>query len=493
VVYAIAESPLTRGLIWAGTNDGLVHITRDGGRTWTNVTRNIPGIITWGTIGNIEPSRHDAGTAYLTVNGHQEGNFDPWVYRTRDYGQTWQLIVNGIPKTPLSFTRIVREDPVRRGLLYLGLENAMYVSFNDGDQWEQMQLDLPPAPVSWMTVQRTFNDLVISTYGRGFYILDDLTPLQQLTAEVRNMPSHLFAPRQAYRFRRFDTMVREASEDPSAGRNPPYGASLNYWLGSVPAEDVSLVIADSVGRSIRTLAGLPKVAGLNRVMWDLQYNLLSSGATPAGRAAGAGPGGRAGGAGGGRGGPPSLNIVAPPGRYTVTLRVGERTQSQPLRLLPDPDQGTTAADLAAQQAMLVEVANDIASATVLNNSIVNVRDQLRSLSARVANDAANADVKTQSDALERRFSALADTLVQPLPGPFYERAVKLIVKLQYLATHLQTSDHGPTAQARDSHGFLQTQLRLVQNEWGSLTRTELAALNELLRKHGIPLIVVSQP
>jgi hypothetical protein len=428
------------------------------------VTRNIPGIITWGTIGNIEPSRFDPAVAYLTVNGHQEGNFDPWVYRTRDYGRTWQLIVGGIPKTPLSFARVVKEDPVRRGLLYLGLENALYVSFNDGDQWEPMQLDLPPAPVSWMQVQRTFDDLVISTYGRGFYILDDLTPLQQLTPEVRASASHFFAPRQAYRFRSFDTMVRETADDPSGGRNPPYGASLNYWLGAVPTEDVSFVIADSVGRSIRTLAGLPKVAGINRVMWDLRFDLLGSGNAPAGRAAGAGPGGRAGGAGGGRGGSPPLNIVAPPGRYTVTIRVGDRSQSQPLRVLADPDQGSTAVDLAAQQAILREVGNDIASATLLNNSIVNVRDHLRSLGQRVANDAANADVKSQSETLERRFSALADTLVQPLPGPFYERAVKLIVRLQYLASHLQTSDFGPTAQARESHEFLRNQLRLVRSE-----------------------------
>lgn len=492
VVYAIAESPVTRGLIWAGTNDGLVHLTRDGGRTWTNVTRNIPGIITWGTIGSIEPSRHDAGTAYLTVNGHQERNFDPWVYRTRDYGQTWQLIVNGIPKTPLSFARIVREDPVRRGLLYLGLENALYVSFNDGEQWEPLQLDLPPAPVSWMQVQRTFNDLVVSTYGRGFFILDDLTPLQQLTPEVRASASHLFVPRQAYRFRLFDTMVREASEDPSAGRNPPYGASINYWIGTVPTEDVSLAIADSAGRTIRTLTG-PKVAGINRVMWDLRFDVLSSGTAPVGRAAGPGPGGRAGGAGGGRGGPPSLNIVAPPGRYTVRLRIGDREQSRPLVLLPDPDAASTAADLAAQQAMLVEVGSDIASATVLNGLIENVRGQLRTLGQRVANDPANNKVRTQSATLQRRFTALADSLVQQLPGPFYERAVKLIVRLQYLATHLQTSDYGPTDQARESHEFLRGQLRLVRTEFDMLVRTELATLNDLLRRRGLPPIVVSQP
>jgi hypothetical protein len=260
----------------------------------------------------------------------------------------------------------------------------------------------------------------------------------------------------------------------------------------VPTEDVSLVISDSVGRAIRTLPG-PKVAGINRVMWDLQFNLLASGTAPAGRAAAAGPGGRAAGAGGGRGGPPSLNIAAPPGRYTVRLRIGDREQSQPLIVMRDPDAASTAVDLAAQQAMLVNVGNDIASATLLNGSIENVRTQLRTLGLRVANDAANSDVKAQSEALTLRFSALADTLVQPLPGPFYERAVKLIVRLQYLATHLQTSDYGPTDQARESHEFLRSQLRLVRSEYDALIRTELAAFNDLLRRKGLPPIVVSQP
>jgi len=491
VVYAIAESPVTRGLIWAGTNDGLVHLTRDGGRTWTNVTRNIPGMITWGTVGNIEPSRHDAGTAYLTVNGHQEGNFDPWVYRTRDYGQTWQLIINGIPKTPLSFARIIREDPVRRGLLYLGTENALYVSFDDGARWEPLQLDLPPAPVSWLTIQRTFNDLVVSTYGRGFYILDDITPLQQLTAEVRASASHLFAPRQAYRFRQIENVIREQADDPSAGRNPPYGASINYWIGTVPSGEIALVIADSTGRAIRTLPG-PKVVGINRVIWDLRFDPLSSGAPPAGRGAGA-AGEAGGGRGGGRGGAPALSIVAPPGRYTVRLRIADRDQSQPLLVLRDPDAGGSAADLAAQQAMLVAIGTDLGSAGVLNGSIENVRGQLRSLGTRVASDPAQADVRAQSETLEQRFMQLADSLVQQIPGPFYERPVKLIARLQYLSTHVQTSDYQPTDQARESHEFLRGQLRLVRSQYDALVRTELAAFNELLRRKGLPPIVVTQP
>src|SRR5207249_485388 len=147
VVFAIAESPKEKGLLWAGTNDGLVQVSRDAGATWTNVTQNIPGLVTWGTISNIEPSRFDAATAYLTVDGHQVNNPDPWVYKTTDYGRTWKLIADGIPKTPLSYAHCVREDPAKQGLLYLGTENGLYVSFDDGAHWQSLQNNLPHAPV----------------------------------------------------------------------------------------------------------------------------------------------------------------------------------------------------------------------------------------------------------------------------------------------------------------------------------------------------------
>ena len=189
VVFAIAESPIAKGEIWAGTNDGLVQLTRDGGKSWTNVTANIPGMPAWMTVSNIEPSRYADGTAYITVDGHQVNNRDPWVYRTTDFGKTWTLIVKGIPKSPLSYAHVIREDPVRKGLLYLGTENALYVSFDDGGEWQPLQNDLPHAPVYWLTVQPHFHDLVVATYGRGFYILDDLTPLEQWTPEITRQVS----------------------------------------------------------------------------------------------------------------------------------------------------------------------------------------------------------------------------------------------------------------------------------------------------------------
>ncbi len=175
LVFAIAESPMEAGVIWAGTNDGLVQVTRDGGANWTNVTANIPDLPPAGTVSNIEPSRYDAGTTYITVDLHQVNNREPFVYKTMDYGQSWMRITDGIPQDVFRYAHCVREDPKRRGLLYLGTENMVYVSFNDGKNWQPLQTNLPHAPVHWLVVQEHFNDLVVGTYGRGFWILDDIT------------------------------------------------------------------------------------------------------------------------------------------------------------------------------------------------------------------------------------------------------------------------------------------------------------------------------
>ncbi len=210
VLFAIAESPVERGLIWAGSNDGLVHVTRDGGGTWTDVTDNIPDLPEWGTVSNIEPSRFDPAAAYVTVDFHQLGGTDPFVYKTEDYGASWRSLAADIPRSVFSYAHVVREDPTRPGLLYLGTENSLYVSFDDGGRWLPLQGDLPHAPVYWLEVQPHFNDLVVGTYGRGFWILDDVTALQQLGDEVLASDVHLFDPRPAYRF-----LPRESPQQPA--------------------------------------------------------------------------------------------------------------------------------------------------------------------------------------------------------------------------------------------------------------------------------------
>src|SRR6267143_10843 len=303
VIFARTESPKEAGLIGAGTNDGQVQVTRDGGKNWSNVTKNLPNFPEWGTVDNIEASRYYAGTAYLTVDGHQVNFRDPYVYKTADYGKTWALITVGIPHNMLSYAHCVREDPVRTGLLYLGTEGGLYVSFNDGKNWQPLQAGLPHAPVYWLTVQERFHDLAVATYGRGFWILDDITPIEQFTPEVGGAKAHLFAPRDAYRFK--DVAQPAAVDyDPTTGKNPPYGAAINFYLkANLGEKDVAkLTITDAGGKKVREIecrapkpgaaegkkpgeeddspdaepAPCETKAGINRVWWDLRSDRSSS-------------------------------------------------------------------------------------------------------------------------------------------------------------------------------------------------------------------------
>jgi len=357
-----------------GTNDGLVQVTRDGGKNWSNVTKNLPDLPEWVTVDNIEASRYDAGTAYLTVDGHQVNVRDPFVYKTADYGKTWTLITGRIPHNMLSYAHCVREDPVRKGFLYLGTEGGLYVSFDDGKNWQPLQSGLPHAPVYWLTVQERFHDLAVATYGRGFWILDDITALEQFTPEVGAAKAHLFAPRDAYRFKEV-AQPAAVEYDPTTGKNPPYGASINFYLKSNLGEkDVAkLTVTDAGGKKVREIeCRAPKLgaaevkkppededfpdvepppcetkAGINRVWWDLRSDRsteirlrttpLYAPDVPLGP-----EGWRK---------PPAVGrmaVLALPGTYTVTLNVGEEKFTQKLTVLKDPHTAGSGIDIQAQ-------------------------------------------------------------------------------------------------------------------------------------------------
>jgi hypothetical protein len=377
VVFSIAESRLKPGLLWAGTNDGLVHVTEDGGATWTNVTDNIPDLPPWGTVSNVEPSRYDTATAFLAVDFHQVNNRDPWVYKTTDLGRSWRKITNGIPVTPLSYANCVREDPVRPGLLYLGTEGGLYVSFDEGANWQSLQTNLPHAPVYWLVIQEHFNDLVLATYGRGFWILDDLAPLQQLTADVAASSAHLFAPRPAYRFKA--TVPPYASfQDPTAGENPPYGAPINYYLAAEPEEDVKLEILDDVGEIVRTIDDASKDQGINRIWWNLRFDPSKEARlrTSARYAPWATVGDS-----GWRSAPDMgrISVMAPPGTYSVRLTLGDQTFTQPMEVWKDPNSPGSEADVAQQTEVLFRLKDDLDAVVDMINSIELARSQLYSL------------------------------------------------------------------------------------------------------------------
>ena len=486
VVFAIAESPKEGGTIWAGTNDGLVQITRDGGKNWTNVTRNIPNMLSWGTVSNIEPSRYNAGTAYLTVDGHQVNNRDPWVYKTNDYGKSWKLITNGIPHTMLSYAHCVREDPTRQGLLYLGTEGGLFVSYDDGENWQPLQNNLPHAPVYWLVVQERFNDLVISTYGRGFWILDDLTPIQQWNSTVANEAAHLFTPHAAYRLRGMITPFA-SSDDPTVGQNPPGGASINYYLKAAPKADPSIKILDAQGQTVATVRGT-KTAGMNRVWWNLrtdqskEVRLRTSPAyAPDVRLNNEGwralpEGGR-------------MTILAPPGNYTVKLTVDGQEYSQPLTVMRDPSTGATDEDIQKQIAMLNDLRKDMESAADMVNQIESVRSQLDNLETLLKTK----ELKDAAEDLDKKLIDIEDNLIQrKLTGQGQDTTrfpAKLISKINYLAGGLASSDFAPTTQQKEVQSMFESQLASLRKRLDDAVNTDLTNFNRMLRDKNIGNVI----
>jgi hypothetical protein len=495
VIFAIAESPKEKGLIWAGTNDGLVQLTRDGGKNWTNVTKNIPDLPKWGTVSNIEPSRYAAGTAYIAVDFHQVNNRDPFIYKTKDFGKTWKLITNGIPHSMLSYAHCVREDPVRQGLLYVGTENGLYVSFDDGENWEPLQSNLPPAPVYWMVVQEHFNDLVVGTYGRGFWILDDLTPVQQMNQTVRDSSVHLFPPRPTYRFRQ-GTVPVTMSDDPSAGQNPPYGAAISYYLKSAPSGEVRIRIQDAGGQTVRTLPPGSKNVGLNRVYWNLEGDAstevrmrTSPEFAPEIKV---GPDGTRNAPGAAR-----LSILMPPGTYTVKLSAGGQELSQPLIVKKDPNSGGTEADISTQTEMMIDLRKDLDSGARMVNQIELIRSQLEQLVATLATTSNSTSVKSAADSLDKKLIEIEENLIQrKLTGQGQDTVrypPKLLAKIGYLAGGLASGDFGPTKQQREVHALFKQQLAGLRKRLDDVLNQDLTALNKLLADSGNKTVIKSTP
>lgn len=489
VVFAIAESPKEAGTIWAGTNDGLVQITRDGGKNWTNVTKSIPNMPAWGTVSNIEASRYNAATAYITVDGHQVNNRDPWVYKTSDYGKTWKLITNGIPHSMLSYAHCVREDPTRQGLLYLGTEGGLYVSYDDGANWQPLQMNLPHAPVYWITVQENFNDLVIATYGRGFWILDDLTPIQEMTAEVLNSSAHLFTPHRAYRLRGI-TVPYASSDDPVAGQNPPYGAAITYYAKTAPRSEPTIKILDSAGNTVQSIRGTRNV-GLNRVWWNLRTEnskevRLRTSPLYAPEVWVNADGWRALPEGG------RMTVLVPPGNYTVKLTIDGQEFSQPITVVKDPNSVGSDADIQRQTAMLMDLRKDLESAADMVNQIEMIRAQLDTLRQLVR----DASVKTAADDLEKKLTDIEDNLIQRrLTGQGQDTVrwpPKLISKINYLAGGVSGGDYPPNTQQQEVKSIFESQLADLRKRLDAVVSGDVANFNRLLREKGIGNVIASQ-
>jgi len=475
VIYAFDESPAQQGVFYAGSNDGKVHVSRDDGANWIDVTDNLPDWPVDGVVRGIDASKWDPGKAYLVVEAHQVGDFAAYAYRTEDFGASWTKITSGIPDHILSFTRSIQEDPVRPGLLYLGTENRLYVSFDDGDAWRPLINNLPPAPMYGIVVQEHFNDLVIGTYGRGFWVMDDLTPLQQLTDEVRAGGAHLFEPRDAYRFNP-RTSPAAMTIDLSQGTNPRNAAYINYWLGGQSAgAEVTLRISDASGALVRTFAGTSQ-PGMNRVFWDFR----GEPSTPIRRRV-----------------PPlyadwvdygpdrvraqnGLSLRHPPGTYTVTLDVDGEEQSQTLEVLKDPNSDGTMASITAQLDLMSEIRNDYDAAADAINRIEWVRRQLY-------------DLVEGAGALDESLIAIESQLIQLRSTGTGQDGVrypsKVVGQLRHLANGVGTADFRPADQQGEVQVLLRDHLMNAREELETTLSEDLAAFNRLLAERGLnPLI-----
>ena len=499
-LFALAESPLEEGLIWAGTNDGLVQLTRDGGANWTNVTSNIPNLPPWGTVRNVEPSRYDPGTCYITISLHEENNRAPYAYKTNDYGKSWKSITSGISDSVLSYTRCIREDPLRQGLLYLGTENALYVSFNDGTSWIPLQTNLPHAPVHWMVVQEHFNDLVVGTHGRGFWILDDITPIQQLTPEVLESEAYLFPPRPVYRLHNITAPLAQRG-DPCVGENPPYGASINYYLKTAGTEQVKISILDEKDQTIRTLNG-PKDRGINRVWWNLRSELSKEARLRTSPLYApwmeVGP----------QGWRPFLPphemsrfaLLAPPGQYTVKLSVGEKEMSQKLLVKKDPHSTGNEEDILAQTKLLLEIRDNIESVVEMINRLEWIRKQMYDLKALLIDEKNAEPIIVSGKELDDKIISVEDQLFQiRVTGKgqddfYYRGPSKLINKLLSLVRSVSRADFPPTTQHIEHHEELKAKLDKSLSQFDEILKNDLPAFNSLLKENDLPhLITIKIP
>ena len=496
VIYTIAPSPLVAGEIWVGTDDGLIQVTRDDGKTWHNVTP--PDLTPWSKVGIIDASRHDRNTVYAAIDRHRLEDLKPHIQRTHDGGRTWKEIVKGIPEG--SFVNAVREDPVRKGLLYAGTETGVFVSFNDGDEWQPLQLNLPNSSVRDLVVHD--DDLVIATHGRSFWILDNVTPLRQLSAEVAGAEVYLFRPETAYRLRPSSFEGTPMPLDTAQGENPPDGAMIDYYLKSAPSGVVTLEVLDSAGKLVRRYASSDKAPqidskrlefpaswihspqplsadpGMHRIVWDVRYQ-------------------------GEPGGNPMVAILrggggpwALPGQYKVKLTVHGQSYTQPLTVKMDPRVKTPLADLVLQFQMVRQINTAQAQVSAAFGEANRLHEQLEALKSRLPKASDQKALADEVETLDKKTMAIAGGTSGP---GFFETEPSTTTSLRSLTTALGqvaravgSADVAPTADAVTAFQRDQQAMQQALAQWNKITSKDVARLNPSLKQAGLPPISLEE-
>ena len=500
-IETMSASTIGRGTIWVGTSNGLIKVTRDDGKTWADATiPNLP-FGPRALISIIDASHTDAGGAYVAVDLSRAGDYTPYLFRTHDFGKTWTRITNGLPvnEPSASFARVIRADPVRAGLLVAGTESGMYVSFDDGDHWQSLQRNLPNT--SMRDLVFAGNDLVVGTYGRGIWILDDYAVLRQLTPAVAAEPAHLFKPDPTMRVRRNTNADTPFPPEVPYALNPPEGVIISYSLDATPSGAVTIEVIDSVGTTLRHLSsvpavpakeaakpphpnfwvrpphGLPVAVGLNRANWDLRLDPPAAlkhsfeinanpGLTPTS----------------------PEGILAPPGTYTIKLTVNGGSQSQKVTITNDPRSPATTAAVRAQYALLRKN-ND--GAKVAFDGFQQVDAMRAVLTARMPTDSMSEAAKAIKGFLAKLDSVGSGS---GSPGPARRPAPDFSGLNGRLAGTLvaqDNADQAPTAAMLAGYAAACRDLGLAAKKWAAINGTDLVALNTVLSKNGLRPVVAA--
>jgi len=472
-IFTIALSPLDKNVIWTGSDDGLIHLTTDGGKNWSDVTP--PAIQPWTRINIIEASPHDVQTAYVAANRYQVDDFKPYIYRTHDMGRTWTLVSTGIAAE--AFARSVRQDRVRKDLLYAATETGVYVSFDDGDHWQSLQLNLPIVPITDITVKD--GDLVVSTQGRSFWILDDITPLQQLTQGVAASKVHLYQPRPAYRY---GSRSGFESERRSIVENPPSGVVVYYSLAEAPAGPVSLEFQDAAGALIdkfssddkqKGRAPVKTEAGLNRFVWNMRYPDAH---------------GVDGGTyflGGTLNGPRAV-----PGRYIVKLSAGGQSVTQEFEIKKDPRLATTATDYEKQFQLSLAIRDKVSA---LDDAVNSINRTLHELDTASQSPKADDAIRGYAAKLKEKLGDVLHHLIEPRFTGFDDQTLVFPLKLNNRLASLQGYLHGdqpPTEQDFAVFEELSAELARELSALNEIFATDIPAFNSHLKTRGLPPLVI---
>ena len=475
-IFTALESPYEKDLLWTGSDDGLVHVSRDGGKNWSNVTpKDAPRWMMWNSL---ESDPFTKGGLYAIGTRYKTDDYTPYIYKTEDYGRTWKLITAGIDR--MHFTRVMRADPKRKGLLYAGTEYGMYLSVDDGNSWKKFNLNLPVVPITDLAIKE--NDLVVATQGRSFYVLDDLGVLQQMNKEISQKKFHVFDVRPAYRMQ-VNPFAQNFGTPKNAGQNPPAGAVINYIVRNVPDSTKALfVIMDKDHKEIKTFSTDAKEAnakfemteGMNQFVWDLRYpeaerieGMILWNGTPGA-------------------------FMVPPGQYFAKFKTGTDSTEVPFAVKADPNYTITQEDYEAQFNFLKTARDKFNETQKAIKDIRTLRTQISSFIAGQGKDVPK-EVKQTADSITKKLTELEETIYQTKSKSFQDVLnfpIRLNDKLAGLFDVAASGNFAPSKQVRDVYNELALQIDAVLGRLKEIREKDIAGFNEMIRKNALPVIGV---